>query len=88
MVYVATALAVLGFASGILFRLKTVLLILGLVLVVSIVLSVSYGFGFLQTAIVIVVAQTIAQGGYFFGLVMRSVLAAHGPPFFFKLRRQ
>jgi hypothetical protein len=70
----AIALAILGFAVGIVFRLKVLLLVLALLLVVSMVFSLSWGFGFLDTALTIMAAQGIVQGSYFLGLVVRAVL--------------
>jgi hypothetical protein len=71
----AIALAILGFAVGIVFRLKVLLLVLALLLVASIILSVTWGFGFLDTALIIMAAQGIVQGSYFLGLVVRAALA-------------
>ena len=72
----AVALAILGFAVGMLFRLKILLVILLLLLVASIIFSVAYGFTFLDTALTIMVAQAIVQGCYFLGLVIRFLLTA------------
>jgi hypothetical protein len=73
MVYAAIALAVLGFAVGVAFRLQILLSILALLLLVSIVFSLARGFSFLDTALTIMVVQTILQGSYFMGLVIRAV---------------
>jgi hypothetical protein len=70
----AIALAILGFAVGVVFRLKILLSILGLLLVVSIVFSLARGFGFLDTALTIMAVQSIVQASYFLGLVVRAVL--------------
>jgi hypothetical protein len=76
----AIALAILGFAVGMVFRLKVLLSILGLLLVVSIVLSIAGGFTFLDTALTIMAVQGIVQASYFLGLVVRAVLdATHRP---------
>jgi hypothetical protein len=72
----AVALAIMGFAVGVLFRLKILLLILALLLMASIVFSLTRGFTFLDTALTIMAAQTIVQGSYFLGLVVRAVVAA------------
>jgi hypothetical protein len=72
----AIALAILGFAVGMVFRLKVLLSILALLLVVSIVLSIARGFTFLDTALTIMAVQGIVQGSYFLGLVVRAVLDA------------
>jgi hypothetical protein len=71
----AIAIAILGFAVGIVFRLKVLLLVVALLLAASIVLSVTWGFGFLDTALIIMAVQSIVQGSYFLGLVVRAALA-------------
>jgi hypothetical protein len=76
MVYAAIALAILGAAVGLAFRLKILLPVLALLLVVSILFSLDRGFGFLDTALTIMVVQTILQASYFLGLVIRAVLTA------------
>ncbi|HWO38101.1 MAG TPA: hypothetical protein VNO32_55710 [Candidatus Acidoferrum sp.] len=76
MVYAAIALALVGAAVGLVFRLKILLPVLGLLLVVSVVFSLGRGFSFLDTALTIMVVQTILQGSYFLGLVIRTVFAA------------
>ena len=70
----AIALAILGFAVGVVFRLKILLSILGLLLVVSTVFSLVRGFAFLDTALTIMAVQSIVQASYFLGLVVRAVL--------------
>jgi hypothetical protein len=72
----AVALALLGFAVGALFRLRILLPILALLLMVSIVFSLACGLTFLDTTLIIVAAQTILQGSYFLGLVIRALLTA------------
>jgi hypothetical protein len=72
----AVALAILGFAVGMLFRLKILLAILLLLVVASIIFSVAYGFTFLDTALTIMAVQAIFQGCYFLGLVIRFLLTA------------
>jgi hypothetical protein len=76
MVYAAIALAIVGAAVGLAFRLKVLLPVLALLLVVSVVFSLNRGFGFLDTALTIMVVQTILQASYFLGLVIRAVLTA------------
>ena len=76
MVYAAIALASVGVAVGLMFRLKILLPVLGLLLVVSVVFSLERGFSFLDTALTIMVVQTILQGSYFLGLVIRAVFAS------------
>lgn len=76
MVYAAIALALMGVAVGLMFRLKILLPVLGLLLVVSVVFSLERGFSFLDTALTIMVVQTILQGSYFLGLIIRAVFAS------------
>ena len=76
MVDAAIALAILGVAVGVAFRLKILLSILALLLVVSVAFSIARGFTFLDTALTIMAVQSIVQGCYFLGLVVRAVLAA------------
>jgi len=76
MVYAAIALATVGVAVGLVFRLKILLSILAMLLVVSVVFSVGRGLSFLDTALTIMVVQTILQASYFLGLVIRAVLTA------------
>ncbi len=76
MVYAAIAVAILGIAVGLVFRLKVLLPILAALLIVSVGFSLVHGFGFLETALTIMVAQAIMQGGYFLGLVIRAFFAA------------
>jgi hypothetical protein len=71
----AIAVAVLGIVVGAMFRLKVLLAFVGLVLVVSIILSLSCGFSFLETSMTILVAQIILQSSYFLGLVSAAALA-------------
>ena len=76
------ALAIAGFAVGVVFRLKILLSILGLLLIVSISFSVTRGFSFLDTTLTIMAVQCIVQASYFLGLVVRAVLtgAQRTPP--------
>ena len=74
MVYAAIALAIVGAAVGLAFRLKVLLPVLALLLVVSILFSLERGFDFLDTALTIMVVQTILQASYFLGLVIRAFL--------------
>lgn len=76
MVDAAIALAILGLAVGLAFRLKVLLPILALLLVVSILFSVIRGLTFLDAALTIMAAQSIVQGGYFLGLIARTLLTA------------
>jgi hypothetical protein len=65
----------LGFAAGVVFRLQVLLSILALLFLVSILFSLGRGFNFLDTALTIMVVQTILQGSYFLGLVTRAFFA-------------
>ncbi len=76
MEYAAIALAILGVAVGAMFRLKTLLPIVALLLLACVVLSLARGLGFLDTALTIMIAQAILQGSYFLGLVIRAFLSA------------
>jgi len=49
-----------------------ILSILALLFLVSIVFSLARGFNFLDTALTIMIVQTILQGSYFLGLVARA----------------
>jgi hypothetical protein len=73
----AIALAVLGLAVGIAFRLKVLLPILGLLLVISGVFAVARGFDFVHTALLIITAQAIIQTGYFLGILTRALLVGN-----------
>jgi hypothetical protein len=73
MEFAAIALAASGVAVGIMFRLKILLPIIGLLLVASVVFSLARGLGFLDTALTIMAAQTILQGSYFLGLAIRAI---------------
>jgi hypothetical protein len=76
MEYAATALAILGVAAGIAFRLKVLLPIIGVVLLASIIFSLATGFGFMDTAITVLMAQATLQGSYFLGLLIRAIFSA------------
>jgi hypothetical protein len=66
----------LGVAVGIVFRLKVLLSILALLFLVSVLFALGRGFNFLDTALTIMVVQTILQGSYFLALVARAIFAA------------
>jgi hypothetical protein len=74
--YAAIALAILGGTVGVVFRMKVLLSMIALLLLVSIVFSIARGFGFLNTALTVMAAQTILQASYFLGLIIRSVFSA------------
>jgi hypothetical protein len=67
--YVAIALAIMGLATGIMFRTRVLLSLVALLLPISVGFAASRGFGFLNTALTIMIAQTILQTSYFLGLV-------------------
>jgi hypothetical protein len=73
MAYAAFMLALIGVAVGAVFRLKILLAFVGLLLVGSVVFSLAHDFSFLETALAIIVAQTILQGSYFLGLVIKAL---------------
>ncbi len=76
--YAALALALAGFAVGMVFRLNILLLVIGLLLLVSILFSIGSEFSFLDTLLTIMAVQTIIQGSFFLGLVTRAAIAADG----------
>lgn len=73
----AVIVALLGMVVGATFRLKVLLAFVGLVLVVSVILSHSRGFGFVETSMTILVGQIVLQSGYFIGLVFAAALAGN-----------
>jgi hypothetical protein len=72
----AIALAIFGFAVGMMFRLKILILVVALLLVVSVLFSIARGFTIVETTLTILVAQSVVQGSYFLGLVARAVFTA------------
>ena len=76
MEYATTALAILGVAAGLAFRVKVLLPIIGVVLLASIIFSLATGFGFMDTAITVLMAQATLQGSYFLGLLIRAIFSA------------
>ena len=78
MEYTAIALALAGFAVGMVFRLKILLLVIGVLLLVSILFSIGSQFSFLDTLLTVMAVQTIIQGSFFLGLIARTVLASDG----------
>ena len=77
--YAAIALAVVGFGLGVTFRFKVLLPVLVLLLIISIVVTVMQGFSFPRAALAVVEVQSIVQVGYFFGVVLRAVVAGMRP---------
>jgi hypothetical protein len=72
MEYAAVAIATLGLIIGATFRLR---FLLGIVLVlfpVSLVYSISRGYGLEATVLMVVVPQALLQAGYFLGLLGRA----------------
>jgi hypothetical protein len=69
----AVAIALLGFAAGLVFRLNVLIVILVLLLFLSIGYAIAQHFGILTSILTIFGAQIIAQGCYFLGLVARSI---------------
>jgi hypothetical protein len=75
MEYTAIAIAILGLIIGATFRLRFLLGIVLLMLPISLVFSISHGYSFLATVLMIVVPQAILQGGYFLGLLGRAAFS-------------
>jgi hypothetical protein len=75
MEYAAVAIAILGFIIGATFRLRFLLGIVLLLLPISLAFSVSHGYGFLATVLMVVVPQAILQGSYFLGLLGRTTFS-------------
>jgi hypothetical protein len=76
MEYATTALAILGVAAGLAFRVKVLLPIIGVILLASTMFSLARGFGFMDTAITVLMGQAILQGSYFLGLLIRAIFLA------------
>jgi hypothetical protein len=74
--YAAIALATLGFAVGLIFRLKVLLVVIAFLFVVSFAFSIARNFNFLDAALTIMAAQTLVQSGYFMGLLIRALFTA------------
>ena len=73
--YAAIALAVVGFGLGVTFRFKVLLPFLVLLLIISIVFTATHGFNFPRAALAVIEVQSIVQVGYFFGVVLRAIVA-------------
>ena len=76
MEYATTALAILGVAAGLAFRVKVLLPMIGVILLASIMFSLATGFGFMDTALTVLMAQATLQGSYFLGLLIRAIFSA------------
>ena len=68
--YMAIVLAIVGLVTGLMFRTRILLAIVALLLLVSVGFAVSSGYSFLNTALTVLIAQTILQASYFLGLVV------------------
>jgi len=77
--YAAIALAALGFAIGMVFRLQVLLMLIVLLLFFSIIFAFGSGMSISNGLLTIMALQTVVQGSYFLGLIARSVLTSHGP---------
>jgi hypothetical protein len=76
--YATVVLAVVGFGLGVTFRFKVLLPVLLLLLIISIVYAAAQGFNFPRAALAVIEVQSIVQLGYFFGVVLRAILAGMG----------
>ncbi len=74
--YAAIALAVIGFAVGVVFRFRVLLPILAVLLVASVVFSLVQNLGLFETAVTVIAVQSIVQASYFLGLVVRAISTA------------
>jgi hypothetical protein len=72
---IVIGLALIGFAAGVTVRLRALILLLVLLVAGSIIFSMLYGFGFLETALTIMAFQVVVQASYFIGSVARAILA-------------
>jgi hypothetical protein len=80
MQHAAIALAIVGFAVGVMFRFRVLLPILLALLLVSVVFALGKGFTFIGAIWAVMLAQAIVQASYFLGLVARAFFtAAHRP---------
>jgi hypothetical protein len=68
----AIAVAILGVSIGATFRLRFLLGVVVLVLAITLFFALSHSYTFLSGLLIVVVAQTLLQGGYFAGLVGRA----------------
>ena len=67
------AIALLGFAAGLVFRLNALIVVLVFLLLLSVVYAIAHQFGILSSILTIFGVQVVAQGSYFLGLVARSI---------------
>ncbi|WJR81392.1 hypothetical protein [Bradyrhizobium sp. NP1] len=75
--YAAIALAAAGFVVGIMFRLQVLLLVVATLFLLSIVVSLGSEFSFLDSLLMVMGTQTVVQGSYFLGLLMRAAFTTH-----------
>jgi hypothetical protein len=73
--YVALALALTGFALGVLVRMKVLLPILLALLLASIIFSIARGLSVVDAVLTVFLAQVIVQWAYFIGVVARWIFA-------------
>ena len=76
MIYSAVGLTVIGVAAGLAFRWKVLLPVIVLVPLAAVAMSIPHNYGYEETAIAVILAEAILQGGYFVGLIMRLVASA------------
>lgn len=76
--YAIAALAVVGFAVGVVFRLKVLLPILAVLLVASVIFAITRGYSFTDALLTTIAVQIIIQAGYFLGIVVRAYAARSG----------
>jgi hypothetical protein len=67
------AIALLGFAAGLVFRVHVLIAFAVFLLFLSIGYNIAHQFGVLTSVLTIIGVQVIAQGSYFLGLVARSI---------------
>jgi hypothetical protein len=67
------AIALLGFAAGLVFRLHFLIVILVFLLFLSGGYAIAQQFGILTSILTIIGVQVVAQASYFLGLVARSI---------------
>jgi hypothetical protein len=76
MEYAVGGLAVLGAMVGLMFRFRVLLPVILLIFLASLLLSLHYHLGLVETLLTILAAQALLQGGYFGGLVIRTLFKA------------
>jgi hypothetical protein len=67
------AIALLGFAAGLVFRLNVLIVILVFLLFLSVGYAIAQHFDILTAILTVIAVQVVAQASYFFGLVARSI---------------